>query len=98
MNMSQTQWYRVFSDLYIEEGGRFTQASTATNSYTTVAYPKPLPTYLLNIAIICGPGGSSGWQYWGGVWCNDYNLTQMTVGHSLGATGGTYFFWSVSGF
>lgn len=97
VHVLKTQWYRVFSDSWIEQGGEFWSYSSTADNSTAVTFPKPFNTDAYYNNVISSWGGNSGWQYFGGCWINDTSTTTMRVHHSLGSGSNDRFRWFVSG-
>jgi len=80
--MSGTDWYRVWSDNWIEQGGQFSGSTTINASTTTVTFIKPFTSY---VAIAGGFTKSSNSAPYGqNLWQNG-NTTLTTMVCSLPA-------------
>lgn len=93
-------WYRKYSDGWVEQGGEQTVTSVADGSGTAgdnnvnllVAMSDTHYWAMLNVS-----GGSSGWQYYNGLYVNGKTTSSMTVKVVSGASSSTRMFWEVKG-
>ena len=102
-----TEWYRVWSDGWIEQGGYMYETGGITGTAYTKTLHKPYTTTNYTILMWAGVG-NSGWQYCGGVGLgtggnaanlreNNVRTNQFTYFNATGVSG-TPVFWYACGY
>lgn len=93
-------WYRLYADGWVEQGGQVNLPSVADGSGTSGNSNIALPVAMLDanyfVTINCG-GGSSGWQYYNGIFVAGRTTTVLTVKLVSGASSGVAVYWRVEG-
>lgn len=79
-----TEFYRKWSSGLIVQGGAVTVASGTTFKTTTITFLKAFSTTTYSALCNTG-GGSSGYQYYNGVWTDNRYTTTMTIYHVAGS-------------
>lgn len=94
---SGTSWYRVWSDGFIEQGGKltFTGASSITRDIT---FNKPFASSMIGLSLMSGrnSGTSSGSEYGYGVYA--YSTTKMSVAAWKEGGSSTTLWWYANGY
>lgn len=90
---SGNNWYRVYSDGWIEQGGWFARASSYTSTKTWVTYHKSYSSGIVGIVIGTTKNTNKGY---GGMGIFDYNTTQFSsMTNTLENTGAFWYAYGI---
>lgn len=94
---SGTSWYRVWSDGFIEQGGKLTFTST-TSINREITFNKPFASSMIGLSLMAGRniGGSADSEYSYGVYA--YSTTKVSVAAWKEQGRATTLWWYANGY
>lgn len=94
---SGTAWYRVWSDGFIEQGGKLTFTGT-TSINKDITFSKPFASSITGLSLMArrNSGTYSGSEYGYGV--NAYSTTKVSISASKQGGSATTLWWHATGY
>lgn len=93
-----TNWYRVWSDGWIEQGGRIESASQTNKIVFTLTLHKAYRDMQYNVQFTGGYGSDGGADIWTGVIKSTTTVEMTGYDRSTSGTVGGFVFWRACGF